>query len=95
MPLLLVQQPAGEVIDLKALADPCRALEPDEIVVCRARENPYRLSPEMRGPRTAPPPVKLGIELSPDASLTATTNTVDLPGGARTTRAMVTFKLKF
>lgn len=97
--LLLLQQPAGEVIDLTKLLPPeCPEREGDEIVVCaRAGESPYRLKPlppVSDKKRVAGPGI--GLQLSENARANVYGETVEQPGGGgQSNRAMVRLTIGF
>jgi hypothetical protein len=97
--LLLLQQPAGEVIDLIKLVPPeCREADADEIVVCgRAGESPYRLKPLPPVPgdkRVAGPGI--GVQLSETTRANVYGETVEQPGGGgQSNRAMVRMTVDF
>jgi len=96
--LLLLQQSAGEVIDLTKLPPQCPKGEADEIVVCgRAGESPYRLKPLPPVPdkkRIAGP--GMGMQLSENAHANVYGETVEQPGGGgQSNRAMVRLTIGF
>ena len=78
-----------------AAADDCNRSRADDIVICGSRtgQNPYRL-PKLPQ-RYDPKQIRAETNVIPGVKTRAHVDTVGMPDGNRSNRAMVTFSLPF
>jgi hypothetical protein len=78
-----------------AIPNGCGSSDPKEIVVCGSREHDNRYRLPRLSQKYERVPFRADIELAPGLHASAHVNSVELPGGAKSNRVLISIGLGF